>query len=136
MHDFLTNTYFQSSCVQAPYSQASAGLSSTDCVSGSSLLAPGGTFRIPINPFPASSPLPPNTPKLITIDNTFHLISENGVANEAWSIASFQATIPGVFEYFCYYHVSNGMFGYLVVLPNTYCNTHSTACTSGTTSSG
>jgi plastocyanin len=134
MHNFLTNTYFQSSCIQVPYSQQNAGLSSTGCVSGSSLLAPGGTFKIPVNPNPSSSPLPPATPRLITIDNSFHLISETGTYNAAWSIASFQATIPGVFEYFCYYHVSNGMFGYLIVLPNTYCNVHASACSSGTPS--
>jgi len=130
MHNFLTNTYFQSSCIQAPFSQQSVSLSSTDCVSGSSLLAPGGTFTIPVNPHPAASPLPPSTPRLITVDNMFHFIAENATYDGTWGIASFQATTPGVFEYFCYYHVSNGMFGYLVVLPNTYCNTHTAACTS------
>jgi plastocyanin len=135
MHDFLTNGYFQASCVQAAYSQASSGLSSGDCVSGSSLLAPGGTFRIPINPNPASPPLPPATPEQITVDNMFHFIHETSTSDAVWSIASFRASIPGIFEYFCYYHVSNGMFGYLIVLPNTYCNTHSSACTSTSSSS-
>jgi hypothetical protein len=130
MHDFLTDTYFQSSCIQASYSQGSSGLSSSDCVSGSSLLAPGGTFKVPINPNPASSPLPPATPELITVDNMFHFVQENATYDATWSIASFRATIPGIFEYYCYYHVSNGMFGYLIVLPNTYCNTHTAACTS------
>jgi plastocyanin len=130
MHNFLTNGYFQASCVQAPYSQASTGLSSSDCVSGSSLLAPGGTYKIFINPNPASSPLPPATPEQITVDNQFHFIHENGTANAVWSIASFRASIPGIFEFYCYYHVSNGMFAYLIVLPNTYCNTHTAACTS------
>jgi len=130
MHDFLTDTYFQSSCVQAPYSEASGGLSSSDCVSGSSLLAPGGTFKVPINPNPASPPLPPATPRQITVDNMFHFIQENATYDATWSIASFRATIPGTFEFYCYYHVSNGMFGYLIVLPNTYCNTHTAACTS------
>jgi len=132
MHNFLTNTYFQSSCVSATYSDASQGLSSSDCVSGSSLLAPGGTYRYPINPNPAQSPTPPAypAPEQIAVDNDFHFISENGTYNAVWSIASFRASIPGIFEYFCYYHVSNGMFGYLVVLPNTYCNSHASACTS------
>jgi plastocyanin len=124
MHNFLTDAYFQSSCVVAPYALQSGGLSSTYCVSGSSLLPPGGTFKIPLNPNPAKSPLPPAKPRLITIDNAFHFIK----TNSAWGVASFQATIPGVFEYFCYFHVSNGMFGYLIVLPNTYCNSHAAAC--------
>jgi plastocyanin len=130
MHNFLTNAYFQTSCVQAAFAQASSGLSSVDCVSGSSLLAPGGTYRIPINPSPANSPLPPHTPMQITVDNTFHFITETTAAQSVWSIASFRASVPGIFEYFCYYHVSNGMFGYLFVLPNTYCNSHASACTS------
>jgi len=130
MHNFLTNTYFQGSCDQATYSQASVGLSSSDCVSGSSLLSPGAPYKIFINPNPASSPLPPAIPEQITVNNQFHFIRENGTSNEVWSIASFRASIPGIFEYYCYYHVSNGMFGYLIVLPNTYCNTHTAACTS------
>jgi len=135
MHDFLTDAYFQSSCVAGAYSQQSVGLSSNLCVSGSSVLAPGGTFKIPINPNPAAPPLPPKTPELIPVDNAFHFVSENGVSNSVWSIASFRATIPGIFEYFCYYHVSNGMFGYLIVLPNTYCNSHAAVCTSTSNSS-
>jgi plastocyanin len=130
MHDFLSDTYFQSSCVQATFAQESAGLSSSYCVSGSSLLAPGGTFKVPVNPSPASPPLPPNTPKLVEVDNQFHLISENASYDATWSLASFRATTPGIFEFFCYYHVSNGMFGYLIVLPNSYCNSHSAACKS------
>ncbi len=130
MHDFLTDGYFQSSCVQAAYTAASAGLSSSDCVSGSSLLAPGGTYKIPINPNPASSPLPPATPELITVDNQFHFVSESASYDAVWSTASFRASIAGIFEFYCYYHVSNGMFGYIIVLPNTYCNVHSAACTS------
>jgi plastocyanin len=130
MHDFLTDTYFQSSCIQASYAQASQGLSSSDCVSGSSLLAPGGTYRYPINPTPAVPAVPPHAPEQITVDNMFHFIAENATEDSTWSIASFRASIPGIFEYFCYYHVSNGMFGYLIVLPNTYCNTHSATCTS------
>jgi plastocyanin len=130
MHNFLSNSYFQASCVQASFSEAGTGLSSSDCVSGSSLLSPGGTYKIPINPNPASSPLPPATPESITVDNQFHFIHEDGTYNAVWSIASFRASITGIFEFYCYYHVSNGMFGYLIVLPNTYCNTHAAACSS------
>jgi plastocyanin len=131
MHNFLSNAYFQSSCVQASYSQASAGLSSSDCVSGSSVLAPGAAFTVPLNQEPANSPaVAPDSIKTIQVDNMFHFISENGVSNSVWSIAEFRASTPGIFEYFCYYHVSNGMFGYLIVLPNTYCNNHAAACTS------
>jgi plastocyanin len=135
MHDFLTDTYFQSSCIQGTYAQESAGLSSNMCVSGSSLLAPGENFKYPVNPMPASPPTPPNTPITVQVDNSFHLIAENSSYDATWSIASFRASIPGIYEYFCYYHVSNGMFGYLIVLPNSYCNSHSAACTSTSTSS-
>jgi plastocyanin len=31
---------------------------------------------------------------------------------------SFTVTVPGVYRYFCFYHQSIGMFGWLVVLPN------------------
>ena len=134
MHNFLTNTYFQGSCVQATYSEASTGLSSSDCVSGSSLLLPGGTYKVFINPNPASSPLPPATPERISVDNQFHFVRENGTSNAVWSIASFRASIAGIFEFYCYYHVSNGMFAYLVVLPNTYCNAHAAACSSASNS--
>lgn len=29
-------------------------------------------------------------------------------------------TVPGVYKFFCFYHQDAGMFGYLIVLPNTY----------------
>jgi plastocyanin len=131
MHDFLSDTYFQSSCVNATFAQASAGLSSSNCVSGSSLLAPGASFTVPLNPEPASSPGSDGNPiRTFTVDDMFHFIAENASEDSTWGIGSFRATIPGIFEYFCYYHVSNGMWGYLVVLPNTYCNNHAAACTS------
>lgn len=135
MHNFLTNQYFQASCQNGPYAQESLSVSPTYCVSGTSLLAPGGTFAIPVNPFPASSPLAPNTPKSITVDNTFHFNYETSTNDGTWSIGSFQASIAGIYEYFCYYHVSNGMFGYIIVLPNTYCNQHPSTCGTSTTSS-
>jgi hypothetical protein len=131
MHDFLSDTYFQSSCINAAYTDESAGLSSSDCVSGSSLLAPGASYTVPLNPEPASSPGDDGNPiRTFTVDNMFHFIAENATEDSTWSIGSFRASIPGIYEYFCYYHVSNGMFGYLVVLPNTYCNNHASACTS------
>jgi plastocyanin len=135
MHDFLTNGYFQASCQNGAYAQESQSVSPTYCVSGTDLLAPGGTFAIPVNPFPAAPPLAPNTPKSITIDNLFHVNYENATNDGTWSIGSFQASIAGIYEYFCYYHVSNGMFGYIIVLPNTYCSQHASACGSTTGSS-
>jgi plastocyanin len=129
LHDFLTNTYFQAPCVNATYAEESAGLSSSDCVSGSSLLAPGATFSVPLNLQPANSPANVQT---VMVDNMFHFIALNGTENSMWSVGEFRASIPGIFEYYCYYHVSNGMWGYLIVLPNTYCNTSAgaAACTS------
>jgi plastocyanin len=127
MHNFVTNGYFQSSCTTGSYAQESASVSSSMCVSGSNLLPSGANYIIPVNSHPASSPAAPET---LTVDNSFHVDTQNASVQATWSIASFRATIPGIFEYFCYYHVSNGMFGYLIVLPNTYCNNHASACTS------
>jgi len=127
MHNFVTNGYFQSSCTSGSYSQESASVSSSMCVSGSNLLPSGANYIIPVNSHPASSPAAPET---ITVDNSFHVDTQNASVQATWSIASFRATIPGIFEFFCYYHVSNGMFGYLIVLPNTYCNAHAAVCTS------
>jgi plastocyanin len=39
---------------------------------------------------------------------------------------SFVAKYAGIYEYFCVYHVSLGMFGYLIVLPNVAYNGSST----------
>lgn len=46
---------------------------------------------------------------------------------------SFLAKYPGVFEYFCVYHVQIGMFGYLIVLPNAAYNASQTSTTTTTT---
>jgi hypothetical protein len=147
MHNFLTSAYFQSSCVNGNYAQESAGVSSIYCVSGSNLLPPGPTFRIASNPTPASSFSNGSAPILLNVSNTFTLISENASAINpytgappyygSWSIGAFQATTPGIYEYLCHYHVSNGMFGYLIVLPNAYCSANASAAAAcGITSSG
>jgi plastocyanin len=148
MHNFLTNGYFQSSCTDGSYSQESAGVSSTYCVSGYSLLNPNGAqFRIAQNPGPANS-LNGTNVILLNITDAFTLVSENASApspytgappyDASWSIAEFQATTPGVYEYICHYHVSNGMFGYMIVMPNAYCTANATAAAACgvTTSSG
>lgn len=130
LHNFLTNTFFQAPCDNnATYAQESAGLSSSYCVSGSSLLSPGASFTVPLNLHPAVSPA---TVATVPVDNMFHFIADNGTEVSMWSVGSFRASTPGIFEFYCYYHVSNGMWGYLVVLPNTYCNTSagSALCTS------
>ncbi len=139
MHNFLTNGYFQASCVNnATFAQQSAGVSSTLCVSGSSLLQGGSPFRVAANPTPASAFSNGSGPISLKVDNSFHFIAMNNSATNpytgspgyfaTWSIGSFQATQPGVYEFLCHYHVSNGMFGYLIVLPNAYCNTNAQAC--------
>ncbi len=83
-------------------------------------------------------------PILYPVDDQVHMLSLSvtGVGvnatggSETQGIGAFWATTPGVFEFFCHYHVANGMFGYLIVLPNAYCNTNPTSCglTSSTTS--
>lgn len=144
MHNFLTSAYFQSSCSNGTYTQQKAGVSSTLCVSGASLMQAGSPFRIAANPTPQSSFSNGSAPISIKIDNQFHFLSMNATAPnpyglgpglfETWSIGSFQATTPGVYEYLCHYHVSNGMFGYIVVLPNGYCNTNAGSCGLNSTS--
>jgi plastocyanin len=125
MHDFLTNDNLVTACSNGPYTAESSGISGSYCVSGSSLLQPGGNFRIAQNTNPANSP-----PNLVDVamDNTVHVVVFNDNASEIWGVGSFQATTPGIYEFFCHYHVSNGMFGYLIVLPNSYCTANPSSC--------
>ena len=158
MRDFLTNLNYASSCVNGTYAQdttnlSGPGVSFTYCVSGTSLLSTStlashaaSNFRIAINPNPAEPLTPGNnsgnpTTILLPItnqvfyspDNTNQAINFGNNTAEVYGVGAFQASTPGVFEYFCDYHVSNGMFGYLVVLPNAYCTANAQAC--GVTSS-
>jgi len=97
------------------------------CVAG---LPPGDC---PTNPGPIAYPVNDqgqmlnlvNTP----INSSLPDVGANlGGFSETQGIGAFRATTPGVYIFFCRYHVSNGMFGYFVVLPNAYCNTNATAC--------
>jgi plastocyanin len=141
MHNFLTDQFNTGNCSNTgSIAQEQSGLSSTFCVSGSSVLStsilqPNGAskFLIAQNPDPAS-PLT-NGPIELTVDNQVHFNNITAANNsnattsdEVWGIAAFQATTPGIYEYFCHYHVSNGMFGYLVVLPNSYCESNAATC--------
>ena len=158
MHNFLTNGIFNGSCTNVPsssFSQQTAGVSTSLCVSGPSLLSSStvGTVGV-VNPTPGL-PLNSTAPGggLFQLnDNNSVFFQEPGgnmseayavaagftqflnpetgvpVSGETWGIAAFQATTPGIFEYFCHYHVSNGMFGYLVVLPNSQCNSSPSTC--------
>jgi plastocyanin len=127
MHDFLTNGFISGSCTNGTYAQESTGISGTYCVSGKSLLQPGGNFQAPQNSQPAVSPANAIS---VPMDNTGHVVSFNATSgqSEIWGLGSFQATTPGIYMFFCDYHVSNGMFGYLVVLPNSYCGANPTSC--------
>jgi plastocyanin len=158
MHNFLNNGNFTGSCSNVPtssFSQQKAGISGSLCVSGSSLLSSStvGTVGV-VNPTPGS-PLNPSAPNggLIQLNDTNSVFfqepggnmsqayavaagftqftnAETGapVSGMTWGIAAFQATTPGIYEFFCHYHVSNGMFGYLIVLPNSQCNTNPSSC--------
>lgn len=153
MRNFLNNQNFTGSCVNGTYTQDTSGLTSngvstTYCVSGTSLLSPtflashaATTFKIASNPNPAEPFTPTNQsgnpgPVLLNVSdtsifsvaNTQQAIAFGNNTAEAYGIGAFQASTPGVFEYFCDYHVSNGMFGYLVVLPNAYCVSHGSDC--------
>lgn len=132
MHNFLNNGSLSGPCSNSgTYAQQSAGVSGVYCVSGSSLLAPSGNFKIAQNPTP-SIPGPSSGLSVqdVKMDNTVHVVNFNfsaGIA-EVWGVGAFQVTQPGIYEFFCHYHVSNGMFGYLIVLPNAYCATNQAAC--------
>jgi plastocyanin len=160
MHNFVTNTNYTGSCVNtSTFSQQSAGVSGSLCVSGSNLLSGSTVGPVEfVNPTPglplnASAPngglvqlndsnsvvfLEPGGNMSIAYANGLGLSCtasactnpETGApaAGETWGIAAFQATTPGTFEYFCHYHVSNGMFGYITVLPNAYCTSSPSAC--------
>ena len=138
MHNFLTNQFNSGNCSNSGTpAQQQANVSATYCVSGSSLLKPGGDFVIAQNPNPAV-PLNGTSVTILKVDNMVHFDNTSAAAINAstieiWGIGSFQASTPGVYEYFCHYHVSNGMFGYLVVLPNAYCGQNPSACGSNST---
>ena len=131
MHDFLTNAPVSGDCSNAgTFAQESSGVSTMYCVSGTSLMAvtsPATNFKIAQNGNPAASP-----PSLgdVPIDNQVHIVVFNSTSgtSEVWGIGEFQASVPGIYEFFCHYHVSNGMFGYLIVLPNSYCTSNPSSC--------
>jgi hypothetical protein len=128
-------------------------VSGTSLLPNSTLFAHAANyFRIAQNPNPGL-PFTPNPgqsvagepsgvnltnpgPELYPVNDSAEMLSlsVNGVGvnatgvSETQGIGAFWATTPGVYEFFCHYHVSNGMFGYLVVLPNAYCNANATAC--------
>lgn len=148
--DFLNNeALFNGSCVNSGYAQISAAISTVYCVSGSSLLSPtflasngASNFTqeqnanpgLPLTPGNSTNPHPIVVP---ISDETYYIdspnlsgvsIPANATSSEVWGIGAFQASYAGVYEYTCVYHVSNGMFGYLVVLPNAYCDTNPSSC--------
>lgn len=150
MRNFLNNATFASPCVNGTFSQETtslppSGYSPIYCVSGISLLPTGtgighaGNFRIAVNPNPGSPLGVPGNPSVIEfpIDNMVHMVSFNFSAtppvSEIYGDGAFTAAYPGIYEFFCDYHVSNGMFGYIIVLPNSYCNSNNCNPTASTT---
>lgn len=131
MHNFVSNSNIAGSCSNSgTFAQESAGISGVYCVSGTALMAvtsPVTNFKIAQNGVPTVSP-----PALedVPVNNQVVMISLNTTAasSEVYGVAAFQVTQPGIYEFFCHYHVSNGMFGYLIVLPNAYCTTNPSAC--------
>jgi plastocyanin len=116
-------------------------------------------FRVAQNPSPGL-PFTPNTGECVSgepsgtclsnpgvilfpMDNQATMLSLNvsGVGvnatggSETQGDGAFWATTPGIYEFFCQYHVSNGMFGYMIVLPNSYCTTNAAACGIGSSGS-
>lgn len=134
MRDFLNNQTIAGDCSNSgSYAQESAGISGIYCVSGSSLLSSSaaGNFLVAQNPTPANPGSASGIPLVILpVDNQVHFdhINMSSGAVEIWGIGAFQATQPGIYEFICHYHVSNGMYGYLIVLPNAYCNSNPSAC--------
>lgn len=156
--DFLTNySPISGNCSNSgAFAQMSAGVSGVYCVSGTSLLSnatlaannayifgeaqnpsPGLPFSTGcVSGEPAGVCLKNPGPVPAYVNDQAHLLSLtiSGVGvnatgmSETQGIGAFRATTPGVYIFFCRYHVANGMFGYLVVLPNAYCNVNATAC--------
>jgi plastocyanin len=58
------------------------------------------------------------TPFTTTATNNSPGVRIYGAPGNVTGTGSFIAKYPGIFEYFCIYHVALGMFGYLIVLPN------------------
>jgi plastocyanin len=52
-----------------------------------------------------------------------------GTPGNVTGIGSFVAKYAGIYEYFCFYHVQIGMFGYLTVLPNSQYNANQATVT-------
>ncbi len=150
-HNFLEDEdVYNGSCVNGNYAQEETAVSTVYCVSGSSLLSPtflaangasefaeeqNGNPGVPLGN--SSNPGEIHPIVLNITDDTYEgdssnlsgfRIPANANFSEEWSIGAFQASTAGIFQFTCIYHVSNGMFGYMVVLPNAYCNTNATAC--------
>ncbi len=140
--DFLqSGSTFNSSCINGNYAQESSGISTSYCVSGSSLLSPSSLSALGASDYASEQNANPHSdlgnasnPHPITIPVSDEVyfggsanlsgvsIPSNASSSEVWGIAAFQASYAGVFEFTCIYHVANGMFGYLIVLPNAYCD--------------
>jgi hypothetical protein len=135
-------------------------VSGTSLLSNATLVANGANnFRVAQNPNPglpftpspgeivAGEPAGVNLtnpgPELYPVNDQVEMISLSvtGVGvnatgvSETQGIGAFWATTPGVFEFFCHYHVANGMYGYLTVLPNAYCTTKPASCGLNSTAS-
>jgi plastocyanin len=146
--NFLQNKVpINGSCVNGNYLQDSQGVSGVYCVSGRSLLSnsylsqhDAANFAAEQNSNPAQGFGNSSNEHPITIpvsDKMYYggnsnlsgiEIPPNATSSEVWGIGAFQASYAGVFEFTCIYHLANGMFGYLTVLPNQYCATNPVAC--------
>jgi plastocyanin len=156
--DFLTNySPIAGNCSNSgTFAQISAGVSGVYCVSGTSLLdnatlttdsafifgeaqnpSPGLPFTNScvsgepagvcyVNPGPIEYPVNDQA-HMLSLSKSGVGVNATGLS-ETQGIGAFRATTPGIYIFFCRYHVANGMFGYLVVLPNAYCNSNATAC--------
>jgi plastocyanin len=61
-------------------------------------------------------------------------VKVSGTPGNVTGTGSFVAKYAGIYEYFCVYHVQLGMFGYLVVLPNSAYGNHTGSSSSGSSS--
>ena len=63
-------------------------------------------------------------------------VNVTGTPGNITGTGTFVAKYPGIYEYFCVYHVQLGMFGYLIVLPNAAYNATSQYPSSNQTGTG
>jgi plastocyanin len=86
------------------------------------VLLPDGLFQLNVsapglNNFLTDQPIPGPASDCMSKGSSVPCNTTGTIGNLS-ATGSFTVTKPGIYRYFCFYHQSIGMFGWLVVLPN------------------